>query len=136
MSNFNGISSIDSKFDTQNKLYNNFKKSKEVNSQNDNTKQRKITVLQNASLLYDQLVDIYKKEYHQVFKSKDIDWKLKHDYKNLKDLDYQPNQPDQPQQPDQSIPKWVKATKSRINETKSRIAENKKNELKTTINKK
>ena len=35
----------------------------------------------------------------------DSEWRLKHDYKNLKDLDYQLQQPDQTQQ---SIPKRVK----------------------------
>ena len=39
-------------------------------------------------MLYDELVNIYKKEYDQVFNSKDKDWIQKHDYKNLKDLDY------------------------------------------------
>ena len=32
-----------------------------------------------------------KKEYDQIFKSKDKEWRLKNDYKNLKDLDYQPD---------------------------------------------
>ena len=41
-----------------------------------------------ALLLYDKLVDIYKKEYDQTSESKDEGWRLKHDYKNLKDLDY------------------------------------------------
>ena len=52
-------------------------------------------------MLYDVLIKIYKKENNQVFKSKDKHWKQKHNYKNLKDLNYQPVQiqPDQPQQP-------------------------------------
>ena len=32
---------------------------------------------------------MYKKEYEQVFKTKDEDWKKKHDYKNLKDFSFQ-----------------------------------------------
>ena len=56
-------------------------------------------------MLYDELVNIYKKEYDQVFNSKDKDWIQKHDYKNLKDLDYRrdQSQPDQSQR-DQSQP--------------------------------
>ena len=44
-SSFNEISSIDSKFDTLNMFYKDFKKLNDVKSQNKNTKQRKITVL-------------------------------------------------------------------------------------------
>ena len=56
-------------------------------------------------MLCDVLVRIYTKEYNQVFKCKDEDQRQKNDYKNLKDLAYQPDQPepDQPQQLDQSI---------------------------------
>ena len=32
---------------------------------------------------------MYKKEYDQAFESKDEDWRLKHDYSYLKDLNYQ-----------------------------------------------
>ena len=88
-------------------------------------------------MFYDMLIKIYKKENNQVFKSKDKHWRQKHDYKNLKDLNYQPNeiQPDQPQQPDQSIlPTWVKATKSRFNEMQSIITEAKKSGLVTITN--
>ena len=85
------------------------------------------------------LIKIYRKEYNQVFKSKDEDWRQKHDYKNLKDLNYQPDQiqPSQPQQPDQSrLPTWVKATKNRFNEMQSIITEAKNSGLVTTISKK
>ena len=78
----------------------------DLKSQTENTTQKKKTALNNASFLYDQLIDIYKKEYDQVFKSKDNDWRLKHDYKNLKDLDYQPQQLDQP---DQAPPLWIQS---------------------------
>ena len=50
-------------------------------------------------MLYDVLVRIYKKEYNQVFKSKDEEWRQKHYHKNLKDLDYQPDRPQQSDQP-------------------------------------
>ena len=70
-------------------------------------------------MLYDELIKIYKK-YGQTFKSRDKEWKLKHDYKNLKRLVCQPDQlqqSDQPQQPDKLIlPKWVQVTKSRFGE--------------------
>ena len=46
-------------------------------------------MLKNASLLYDKLVYMYKQECEQVFESKDESWRKRHDYKNLKDLDYE-----------------------------------------------
>ena len=49
---------------------------------------KKITVLKNASLLYNKWIDIYKKKYKQVFENKDESWRKKHDYKNLKDFSY------------------------------------------------
>ena len=101
VSGFNEISSFDSKFDTLNKFYKDFKKLKDVRSRNKERKQKKIIVLKSASLRYDELIDIYEKEYDQVFESKDEDWRKKHDYKNLKDLDYQPDKKDESKQPHQ-----------------------------------
>ena len=98
---------------------NNFQKLEDVKSQTNERKQKKIAVLKNASMLYDELIKIFKK-YGQTFKSRDKEWNLKHDYKNLKRLDCQPDQlqqSDQPQQPDKLIlPKWVQVTKSRFGE--------------------
>ena len=48
-----------------------------------------LTVLKNASLLYYELINMYKKEYEQVFENKDENWRKKHDYKNVKDFGYQ-----------------------------------------------
>ena len=75
-----------------------------VKSQTSETKQKKKkkNLNKSAPVLYDELIKIYKKEYGQIFKSKDKEWKLKHDYKNLIDLDYQPNQPQQSYQLQQS----------------------------------
>ena len=61
MSNFNETTSVDSKFNTLNKFYKDFKKLEGVKSQTNERKQKKITVLKNASFLYDQLISIYKK---------------------------------------------------------------------------
>ena len=71
---------------------------------------------------------------------------LTHDYKNLKDLDYQPDQQQQPDQPQQSnqpqqsdklkLPKWVKVSKERFNEILSIFTEPKSNKLKTSVDKK
>ena len=72
---FNEISSIDSKLDTINKFYKDLLKLNDVKSQNKITKQDKITVLQNASLIYNKWVDMYKKEYEQVFENKDENWR-------------------------------------------------------------
>ena len=51
-------------------------------------------MLKNASLPYCKLINVYKKEYEQVFENKDKDWRKKHDYKNLKDYSYQVNKVD------------------------------------------
>ena len=140
VSNFNEISSLDSKFDTLNKFYKDFENLKCVKSQTNERKQNIITVLKNVSILYNVLVRIYKKEYNQVFQSKDEDWRQKHDYKNLKDLDYQPDQPqqsDQPQPPHKlKLPKWVKVTESRFDEIQSIATEAKNNKLKASVGKK
>ena len=87
-SSFNEISSIDSKFDTINKYYKDLLKFNDVKSQNKNTNQKKITVLKNASLLYNKWIDVYKKEYEQAFETKDENWRKKHDYKNMEDFSY------------------------------------------------
>ena len=79
MPNFNKIPSIDSKFDTLNNFYKDFKKLKAVKSQTKERKQKKITVLKRTSFLYDQLISTYKKDYYQAFKSKDEDWRQKYD---------------------------------------------------------
>ena len=76
VSKFKEILSIDSKFDTLNKFYKDFKTLESVESQNQNTKQKKINVLKNVSLLYNVLINLYKKEYNQVFKSKEKNWRL------------------------------------------------------------
>ena len=60
--------------------------------QTNERKRKKNNCTKNASLSYNGLIDIYEKEYNQDFESKDEDWRLKHYYKNLKDLDYQPDQ--------------------------------------------
>ena len=61
VSRFNEISSIDSKFDTINKFYKDFKKLNDINSKNENTRKKKITVIKNTLLLYYELIDTYKK---------------------------------------------------------------------------
>ena len=130
MSNIKEITSIDSKFDTLKNFYKEFKKLEGVKNETKETKQKKITVLKNASLLYDELVRDYKKEYIQIFKSKDKEWRLKHDYKNLKDLDYQPDK----LQPGQSISatKMGKSDRNRFDEIQSIVIEAKRNKLKTS----
>ena len=77
---------------------------------------------------------ITKKEYGQTFKSKDKEWKLKHDYKNLKGSDYQP---DQPQKLNKlMLPNWIEVTKSSFGEIQSIVTEAKNNKLKTNVGKK
>ena len=76
--NFNEISSIDCKFDTINKFYEDLVKLNSVKSQDDK-KEKKADVLKNATQLYNKWIDMYKKEYEQVFETKDEDWRKKHD---------------------------------------------------------
>ena len=132
VSNFDKITSVDSQFDVLKGFHKEFIKLKGVKSKYDNTKQKKITILNHALLLYDELISIYKKEYNQIFKSNDKQLRVKHYYKNLKGSDYQPDelQPDG-LQPDQLVlPAWVKVTKNRFNEIQSIITEAKRNKLK------
>ena len=79
------------------------------------------------------MVNKYKKEYDWVFKSKDEDWRLKHNYKKLKDLDYQPDQPqqhDQSQQPDLTLPLRIES-EDEFNRIKNNILDIKDSRLKT-----
>ena len=80
--NFYETSSTDSKFDTLNKFYKDLLKLNNVKSKTEDTKQRKITVLKNAALLYYEWINVYEKEYEQVYESKDENWRKKHGYKN------------------------------------------------------
>ena len=83
-------------------------------------------------MLYDELVSIYKKEHGQTIKNDEKDWRQKHDYKNLKDLDYQPDE----LQPDQLVLEMSKVTKNRFDEIQSIVTEGKSNRLKTSLDKK
>ena len=71
VSSFNEISSTDSKFDTISKFYKDLLKLNDVKSQNKNTKQKRNNCVKNAPLLYHELINMYKKEYEQVFENKD-----------------------------------------------------------------
>ena len=71
-------------------------------------------MVKNALLLYYELISIYKTEYNQVFESKDEGWRKKHDYKNLKDLNYQADKADVTEkakkdedESDQKLPPWA-----------------------------
>ena len=82
-------------------------------------------MLKNTSLLYNKWIDMYKKEYEQVFENKDENWRKKHDYKNLKDLSYQVdevNKVDVKEKEDEDeLPPWIKVPKSRFSEMKDVI---------------
>ena len=81
-------------------------------------------------MLYDELVSIYKKEYNQVFESKDKEWSLKDNCKNLEDLDYVPPdelKPVELKSNELKLPKWVKVSNERFNEIQSIITEAQKN---------
>ena len=141
VSNFNEISSIDSKFDAINKFYKDLVKlksqNKNVKSQNKNTKEKKITVLKNASLLYYELINMYKKDYEKVFENTDEDWREKHDYKHLKDFGYQADVTEKKDEDktDQELPTWIKVTKIRFNEIKDVITRANESKLTTRLGK-
>ena len=61
--NFNEISSVESKVDTLNNFYKDFIKLQGIKSKTHERKQNKMTVLNNASLLYDELISIFLKKY-------------------------------------------------------------------------
>ena len=61
--------------DTTNKFYKDLVKLNNVRSRE--VEQKKPDVLKNATQLYNKWIDMYKKEYEQVFKTKDEDWRKK-----------------------------------------------------------
>ena len=90
-------------------------------------------MLKNASLLYNHWINMYTKEYEQVFESKDEDWREKNYYKSLKDFSYQVDEVNkayvtEEEETHQELPPWIKVPKSRFNEIKDAI--NKANESK------
>ena len=100
------------------------KKIKGVESKYENTRLSEIAVLKMHQCFIMSCLEAIKRRYNQTFKSKDKKWRLKHGYKNLKDLDYQPDQ----LQPDQLVlPKWEKVAINRFNEIQSLVTEAKKN---------
>ena len=122
------------------------------------TKQRKMNVLKNATLLYYEWIDMYKKEYEDVFKNKDEKWKKKYGYKNLKDFSYQvdkgkkddtekkkaekekddedetKNEKEDKDKTDQALPSWIKS-KNEFNKLKNYIFSINDSILKTSTKK-
>ena len=89
LSEFNKISSIDSKFDIIEKCYKDFISLTDVDAEPENIV-HKLVVLNKVSKLYDDLIKKYIKAYERESKNdKSDNWKQKHDPKNLKALDYQ-----------------------------------------------
>ena len=93
-------------------------------------------------MLCDKLIDIYKKEYEQIFESKDEDWRKKHDFENLKDFSYQIDKAGKADvtekgedKTDQELPSWVKVTKSSFDEMKDFITMSNESGLVTKIGK-
>ena len=85
-------------------------------------------MLENASLLYYELINVHKKEYEQVFENKDENRRKNHDYKNLKDFSYQVDEvkrdeaeKEKEDETDQELLPWIKVTKSRYNEIRNAI---------------
>ena len=82
---------------------------------------------------------MYKKEYEQVFENKDENWIKKHDYKNLKDFNYQVDEikkdeaeKEKEDKKDQKLPPWIKVPKSRFNEIKYVITRSNNSRLMTS----
>ena len=70
------------------------------------------------------MINIYKKEYEQVFENKDENWRKNHDYKSLNDFSYQVDEvnkadvteKEDEDETDEELPPWANVTKSRLNE--------------------
>ena len=89
LSEFNKISSIDSKFDIIEKCYKDFISLMDVDAEPENI-EHKLVVLNTVSKLYGDLIKEYKQVYEREYKNDKSDsWKQKYDPKNLKALDYQ-----------------------------------------------
>ena len=88
MSEFVKISSIESKFDTLETFYKELIDLKSLNARTTENMKHKSTVLNNVSELYDDLIKEYKAVYER--EPKYDSWKQKYDFKDLRNLDYQP----------------------------------------------
>ena len=101
-----------------------------------------MTGLENVSFLYYELIDIYKKSIIRFLKKKRKTGGKKHDYKNLKDLNYQVDKAhekkkrkneDKADETVQELPPWIKS-KDEFNELKNCML-SVNNSLKTSTNK-
>ena len=97
--------------------------------------------LKNATQLYNKWIHMYKKEYEQVFETKDEEWKQKNYYKNLKEFNYQVNKVDVTEKEDedktdQKLPPWIKLSKSRFNERNDEVTKNYESKLTSRVEKK
>lgn len=91
LSEFVKISSIESKFDTLETFYKELIDLKSLNARTTENMKHKSTVLNNVSELYDDLIKEYKAVYEREPKYDKYDsWKQKYDFKDLRNLDYQP----------------------------------------------
>ena len=91
LSEFVKISSIESKFDTLEMFYKELIDLKSLNARTTENMKHKSTVLNNVSELYDDLIKEYKAVYEREPKYDKYDsWKQKYDFKDLRNLDYQP----------------------------------------------
>ena len=84
-------------------------------------RKKQMTVLNNASLHYYELINMYNEKYEQVFESKDENWRRKHYYKNQKKFSYQEDKTEKEEdKADQELPSWIKS-KDEFNELKDHL---------------
>ena len=103
----------------------------------------KIKIQSKKNNCVNKCIDIYKKEYEQVFENKDENWRKKHDYKNLKDFSYQVDEvnkanvtkKEDKNEADQELPPWIKVPKSRFNEIKDVITRANESKLMSRLEK-
>ena len=86
---------------------------------------------------------MYNKEYERVFESKDKNWKKQHDYKNLKEFNYQVNKADVTEKEEdaedkisQKLPSWIKVSKSKFNKINDEVTKNYESKLISRVGKK
>ena len=113
LSEFNKISSNDSKLDKIEKCYQHFIALIDVDAEPENIT-HKIVVLNKVSILYDNLMKECKKVYERGLNDKNDSWKQKYQPKNFKALNYQTVKLKTKSLPDEDSPDTKKSTQLKL----------------------
>ena len=113
LSEFNKISSNDSKLDKIEKCYQYFIALMDVDAEPENIT-HKIVVLNKVSILYDNLMKECKKVYERGLDDKNDNWKQKYQPKNFKALNYEPVELKTKSLPDEDSPDIKQSTQLKL----------------------